>query len=86
MSFWLLSEKFLYLQCGNFQWSHNFKTYKLNRCLNHHLDQRTSYYNLHWDSCHTARTYPIVDCSLWWAKTAYGESLRFCFICKCAQY
>ncbi len=45
MSFWLLSEKFLYLQCGNFQWSHNFKTYKLNRYLNHHLGNVTSYNN-----------------------------------------
>lgn len=27
---------------------------------NHHLVNRPGYHNIHWDSCHLARTYPIV--------------------------
>ena len=51
------------------------RTYLLNRCLNHHLGKAKSIYNSYWERIR--RRFPIKNCGLWWAKTAYGKSLRF---------
>lgn len=51
----------------------------LNRCLNHHLgkSKKSNSHSLLGGTI--SADYPIKNGGLWWAKTAYGESLRFLF-------